>query len=244
MTDTEAQTPARTGQSGKGSTDDDRALTPFWMLRNEVDDLFDDFFRTGWSGWPMHRRRARGAAPRGLDVAPSLGIPSLDVIDKENEVKLVADLPGLSEDDIDVQVTDSMLIISGEKKEVLEEGDEDGERYVSERRFGSFRAAHRLARRHRSGQDRRHVPQRRAHGAPAQDAGGAAPSPQDQGEGGNLRRPDGPVCPWARRVRSRPRRSQQAYPHNGSPPVRARRARTPPAPPASRGAAPLSWVGW
>jgi len=138
MTDTEAQTPARTGQSGKGSTDDDRALTPFWMLRNEVDDLFDDFFRTGWSGWPMHRRRARGAAPRGLDVAPSLGIPSLDVIDKENEVKLVADLPGLSEDDIDVQVTDSMLIISGEKKEVLEEGDEDGERYVSERRFGSF----------------------------------------------------------------------------------------------------------
>ena len=65
-------------------------------------------------------------------------MPTLDVIDKENEVKLVADLPGLTEEDIDVQVTDSTLTISGEKKEEIEEDDKEGERYVSERRFGSF----------------------------------------------------------------------------------------------------------
>jgi len=138
MTETQAKAPARTGQGSTVPTADDRALTPFWMLRNEVDDLFDDFFRTGWSGWPMQRRRAHGVTPRGPAVAPSLAVPSLDVIDKENEVKLIADLPGLSENDIDVQVNDSTLTISGEKKEEVEEGDEEGERYVSERRFGSF----------------------------------------------------------------------------------------------------------
>lgn len=132
MTETEAKTPARTGQSDTGATDD-TALTPFWMLRNEVDDLFDDFFRSGWRGWPMRNRRARDVAPHALAA-----MPSLDVIDKESEVKLIADLPGLSEEDIDVQVTDSMLTISGEKKEEIDEGDKEGERYVSERRFGSF----------------------------------------------------------------------------------------------------------
>lgn len=132
MTETEAQTPATTGRRASVPVNE-RGWPPFWTLRNEIDDLFDDFFRTGWSGWPPGRRRPSAPALR----SPS-AVPSLDVIDKENEVKLVADLPGLTETDIDVQVTDSMLTISGEKKEELEEGEQEGERYVSERRFGSF----------------------------------------------------------------------------------------------------------
>ncbi|SDE50197.1 Hsp20/alpha crystallin family protein [Ruegeria marina] len=71
-------------------------------------------------------------------VHAAAAVPTLDVIDKENEVKLMADLPGLTEKDNDVQVTDSRLTISGEKREEIEEGGKEGERYVSERRFGSF----------------------------------------------------------------------------------------------------------
>lgn len=129
MTDTKAKTPATAG-AGSVVPVDERGWTPFWTLRNEIDDLFDDFLRTGWS-----RGRRRAATPAGR--APA-AIPALDVIDKENEVKLVADLPGLSEEDIDVRVTNSTLTVSGEKKEEIEEGDKEGERYVSERRFGSF----------------------------------------------------------------------------------------------------------
>ena len=66
------------------------------------------------------------------------------MIDKEDEVKLVAELPGLNESDIDVQVTDSTLTLSGEKKEESQEGDKDGDYYVCERRFGSFRRSIRL----------------------------------------------------------------------------------------------------
>lgn len=134
MTETEAKTPARDANRPSVPVYE-RAWTPFWSLRNEIDDLFDDFFRTGsrWSGFSPARSRAAVPELRSL-----VANPLLDVIDKENEVKLIADLPGLTEQDIDVEVTDSTLTISGEKKEESEEGDEDGERYVSERRFGSF----------------------------------------------------------------------------------------------------------
>lgn len=111
----------------------DRAWMPFWSLRREVDDLFDDFFRSGRIGWPMARPSARGPVP-GLSMA----MPQLDVIDKEDEVKLVADLPGLTDAEITVEVTDGTLTISGEKREEIEDGDAEGERYLSERRFGRF----------------------------------------------------------------------------------------------------------
>ncbi|WP_372923133.1 Hsp20/alpha crystallin family protein [Roseovarius sp.] len=55
-----------------------------------------------------------------------------------NEVKLISDLPGLTGHDIDVQVTDSPLTISGKKKEETEDGDEEDERSAFERHFGSF----------------------------------------------------------------------------------------------------------
>ncbi len=132
MTDTEAQIPATTGK-GTSVPVYERGWTPFWSLRNEIDGLFDDFFRTGWSGWSPGLSRATAPA-----LHSPAAVPSLDVIDKENEVKLVADLPGLTEQDIDVQVTDSTLTISGKKLEEIEDGDQEGERYVSERRFGSF----------------------------------------------------------------------------------------------------------
>ena len=111
----------------------DRGWAPLWRLRNDIEDVFDDFLSTGWSGWGP--RRGQGAGP---STRPPAALPTLDVIDKDAEVKLVADLPGLAEDDIDVEVTDSTLTIAGEKKEELEEGDKEGARYVSERRFGRF----------------------------------------------------------------------------------------------------------
>jgi len=132
MADTETKTPAKTGK-GASVTDREGDAAPFWSLRNEIDNLFEDFYRNAWSGLAPYRRRAAEAVGR----SPAT-LPALDVIDKESEVKLIADLPGLTEKDINVEVTDSMLTISGEKEEETEEGDEEGERYLSERRFGSF----------------------------------------------------------------------------------------------------------
>jgi len=55
------------------------------------------------------------------DVPQNRGefIPPVDVFEKENEIVLLMDIPGVSEQDIDIQVSDSVLTIKGEKKHLL-----------------------------------------------------------------------------------------------------------------------------
>lgn len=130
-------TPAQTG-TGEGRTAAERAWRPFRDLREEVESLFDDFY---WGqGLGPFRRRHRG----GWGLSAPSAAPKPDVIDKEDEVKLVAELPGMEEKDIDVQLTDSTLTVSGEKREETEEGDKEGDYYVCERRCGSFSRTIRL----------------------------------------------------------------------------------------------------
>jgi len=62
--------------------------------------------------------------------------PRIDVIKKEGELVLQADLPGVKPDDIKVEVENGVLTVSGEHEEKTEE---KHERYLRrERRFGSF----------------------------------------------------------------------------------------------------------
>lgn len=93
--------------------------SPFLALHREMNRLFDDFFR-GFD--PPLPSRFGGLA----------GWPSVEVSETDKEVKVVAELPGLEEKDIDVTLHDGMLTLKGEKK--LES---DGSIY-SERWHGSF----------------------------------------------------------------------------------------------------------
>jgi HSP20 family protein len=54
--------------------------------------------------------------------------------DRKGEVKVFAELPGLQEKDVDVELRDGLLTISGEKKSETE----DKERRFSERYYGRF----------------------------------------------------------------------------------------------------------
>jgi HSP20 family protein len=105
---------------------------PFETLRNQVDRLFRDF-ETGFLQSPLYRdidnfwRR---------DVALPV-TPPVDVVEKENAFELTAELPGLDAKNIELSLSDDVLTIKGEKTEEKEEKTKD--RYVSERRYGSFR---------------------------------------------------------------------------------------------------------
>ena len=68
-----------------------------------------------------------------------LAQPRMNIEDKGNEIRVTAELPGVSEDDVEVTLDDDMLIIAGEKRQE-EEVDEGGMRLV-ERAFGRFRRA-------------------------------------------------------------------------------------------------------
>lgn len=89
-------------------------------LHNEMDDLFDSFFR-------------------GLD-RPFAGYkawPAIDVAEEENEIVVRAEVPGCKAEDIDISVYGNTLTISGEKKHE-EEKKEKGYYHV-ESTYGSFR---------------------------------------------------------------------------------------------------------
>lgn len=68
--------------------------------------------------------------------------PAVDIKEDEDRVVIVADLPGVDEKDIDVQVHDGVLQLSGKREESKEEKSEHG--YYRERRYGSFHRRFRL----------------------------------------------------------------------------------------------------
>jgi HSP20 family protein len=62
--------------------------------------------------------------------------PAIDVSERDGQLQVHAELPGLKPEDIKVEVTDDALIIQGERK--YEHEDKKGGVYRSERRYGQF----------------------------------------------------------------------------------------------------------
>jgi HSP20 family protein len=83
----------------------------------EVDRLFDTFFGQG-------------------ERDPRRWVPPMDLVESEKHFVLKADLPGLSEGDVAIEVEDGTLRISGERKAEREESERGW--YRIERSFGSF----------------------------------------------------------------------------------------------------------
>lgn len=108
---------------------------PFEDLRREVDRLFEDFGRGNWL------RPARSAFNLGPIFRRqfSWSTPAVDLVEKDKAYEIIAELPGLSEGDIDVSVRNGSIVIKGEKQEEKEEKAKDY--YLQERRFGSFQRA-------------------------------------------------------------------------------------------------------
>jgi HSP20 family protein len=107
---------------------------PFDALRSQIDRLFHDF-QVGF---------LQGPSRSLLDIEPfwrrDFGFevtPAVDIVEKEKAFEVTAELPGLDVKNIDLQLSDNVLTIKGEKQEEKEEKTKD--RYVSERRYGSFR---------------------------------------------------------------------------------------------------------
>lgn len=86
-----------------------RALSPF----EEMDRLFDHFLSRAWPrGWmnPMQWERQWG----GELPAPFAGRwPKVDVIDRETEIVVRAEVPGIAKEDLDLSVTDNSVTIRG-----------------------------------------------------------------------------------------------------------------------------------
>ena len=107
-----------------------REWRPFETLRREIDRLFDDFTpfrRSVFDVEPFWRRELTWAAT-----------PAMDAAETDKAYEIAAELPGMSESDVEVVAANGVLTIKGEKKEEKEEKQKDF--YLSERRYGSSAA--------------------------------------------------------------------------------------------------------
>jgi HSP20 family protein len=91
-------------------------------VQNEMNRLFNSFFDTS--------THSNGATFRRW-------IPAMDVVDTGDAFVLTADLPGLSDSDVSIEVDDNVLTVSGERKSAHE--DRKAGYYRVERSYGSFR---------------------------------------------------------------------------------------------------------
>lgn len=64
-------------------------------------------------------------------------MPALDISESDDSVEVTAELPGVSAEDLDVSITDGVLVLQGEKRIDREETDKDFQ--LVERRYGRFR---------------------------------------------------------------------------------------------------------
>jgi HSP20 family protein len=116
--------PRRRGQIARM---DPWSSSPFGMMRrfaDEVDRMFQGF------GFPsIERLGSSNIADRFL--------PSVDIFERDGKLVIRADLPGMTKDDVKVDVTEDDVIIEGERRYEHEERDEGV--YRSERSYGQFR---------------------------------------------------------------------------------------------------------
>jgi HSP20 family protein len=90
----------------------------FDTLQREIDRVFADFTR----GFPSFGTREL--------------MPSVDLTETDKEIEITAELPGLEEKDVQINLADNVLTIKGEKKAEKEEKDKSYR--LVERSYGAF----------------------------------------------------------------------------------------------------------
>ena len=108
------------------------AISPF----EEMEKRFEEFFRRPFS-------------MLGPSWFPAIRMPEIgevsakvDIFEEGNDVVVKAELPGMKKEDLDVNLTDDTITVSGEKKK--EEKIEKKDYYRVERSYGSFTRSFRL----------------------------------------------------------------------------------------------------
>ena len=94
-------------------------------FKDKMSDLLEDM----WDKIGQHHH--------GLYATPGkMGKPDAELSESSDVLTYKLELPGMSEEDIDVEISDGMLSVRGEKRD---ESEEKGDNYIfTERRYGSF----------------------------------------------------------------------------------------------------------
>ena len=128
MVDFKALVPWRNNNKPQAPATREDFFDPFVTFRREMDRMFDHFFggsglRHAQSGWQALT-------------------PAVDIDENEKEIVISAELPGVTEKDVEVSLAGDILTVKGEKRS--QHGEKNGESTYMERRCGSFSRSVRL----------------------------------------------------------------------------------------------------
>ncbi|SEM99335.1 Hsp20/alpha crystallin family protein [Nitrosomonas marina] len=118
---------------------DNQSLSPVSHINNlnqlhrEIDRLFDDAFR-GF-GLPLHSRSEFLNQFISDDSAPTFRA-SINIASDDRQYTITLEAPGLSQDDLSIELKDQVLVIKGSKQE--EQEDKNKHYYHRECRYGVF----------------------------------------------------------------------------------------------------------
>jgi HSP20 family protein len=126
--------PVKIGAKSVPSATAVASWAPFDTLRREVDRLFESVATNPW-GMPLARTTFPFEMPWPRPMGSAVS-PAVDISEKDKEFEISAELPGMSEKDIELKLSNRNFMIKGEKREEREEHEKDY--HLSERRYGSF----------------------------------------------------------------------------------------------------------
>ena len=110
-----------------------QAWRPFETMRRDIDRLFEDFALNPFR-LPLRRP--------AFDLEPFwqpdswVAQPPMDLVERDNAFELTAEMPGLDEKNIEVNVANGVLTVKGQKEE--DKVEKKADFHLRERRFGSF----------------------------------------------------------------------------------------------------------
>lgn len=116
-------------EGSRGELSRQGSISPFGMVRRLMEDM-DRLFGIGG-----------GLPTRHLDpfenAARELWVPPIETFERNGNLVLRADLPGMRSEDLRIEVVGRDLVISGERKQE-DRSRAEGGRFYTERRYGSF----------------------------------------------------------------------------------------------------------
>jgi HSP20 family protein len=99
--------------------------SPFNVLQRQMNRLLEDVFGSDANLFPQASEPARGMLS-----------PRIEVTETENDIRVIAELPGVKEQEIEVSLDEGMLSLRAEKK--VERKEERENIHFSERSYGMF----------------------------------------------------------------------------------------------------------
>jgi HSP20 family protein len=122
-------------------------LKPWNWFRNENDNNNRHFSlptrqntHDVWRGMQEQMDEMFEAIQKNVPSWPKSFIkPDIDIRETNDSYEITAEIPGVEENNISLEVRDHILILKGEKKAEYEEGEKDSEFHRIERSYGSFK---------------------------------------------------------------------------------------------------------